>query len=308
MQHLDLNLLPILEALLQEESVTKAAKRVGLSTSAMSHALSRLRDQVRDPLLVRAGRGMVLTPRALALKPEVHAALEGARRVLDPRDSFDPQALRREFRVHATDHVLTILGGALDTWIAERAPHVVLRFLPSSPHDPEALREGSVDLTVGIYQNLPPELRTRALFSDELVCVVRKDHPAVKDKLTLDTFLQIQHVQIAPRGKPGGYLDDLLAEQGLERKVARAVPYFFVGLLLVASTNYVVTISERIARKLAPQLGLKLFPPPLEIPPYTLSLLWHPRMDGEPAHRWLREGFVQAAQLSAPSTRNKGRV
>lgn len=297
---LDLNLLETFDALLQEQSVSRAAKRVGLSTPAMSHALARLRATLGDEVLVRAGRDMVPTQRALALKEDVHTALAKARAVLSRQAALEPRALQREFRVNATDHVVTVLGSALDTLATRQAPGVLLRFLPTAPDDAALLREGTVDLAVGIYADLPPELRTRVLFTDRFVCVLRKAHPAAKGRLDLETFLSLDHLQVAPRGRPGGYLDDLLAARGKKRRVTRAVPYFLSALQLVSESDAVLTISERMARRLANAFDLVVTETPLPLKPYALSLLWHPRQDSSPEHAWLRQLFVSAAEQAAP--------
>lgn len=297
---LDLNLLETLNALLQELSVSRAARRVGLSTPAMSHALARLRATLGDEVLVRAGREMVPTQRAMALKEEVHTALANARAVLSPRAELDPRKLTREFRVNATDHVVTVLGSSLDELARQQAPGAVLRFLPTAVDDAALLREGSVDLAIGIYAQLPPELRTRVLFTDRFVTVLRKGHPASKSRLDLDTFLSLDHLQVAPRGRPGGYLDDLLAARGRRRRVTRAVPYFLSALQLAAESDAALTISERMARRLADAFGLVVLETPIKLQPYALSLLWHPRQDSSPEHTWLRQLFVAAAAKAAP--------
>ncbi|NOK38984.1 LysR family transcriptional regulator [Corallococcus exercitus] len=296
----DLNLLVALEALLREGSVTKAGHSMGLSTPAMSHALARLRTQLDDPLLVRAGRGMVLTPRAVALRPRLQALLSEVGTVLSPARTFEPAKLERTFRIHATDHMLMVLGPTLDRLVRREAPAATLQFLPNSPDDGAMLREGNIDLAVGVYVDLPPELRTRKLFTDRFVCVVRRDHPTVRRTLTLEQYLSLEHLQVAPRGRPGGYVDTVLAVRNQRRRVARAVPYFLTGLQWVEGSDYVLTISERVAKALAPRLKLKLLPPPLPLEPYTLTLLWHPREDADPAHRWLRDVFVRAARAAAP--------
>lgn len=303
-----MNLLVALDALLQEGSVTRAAERLGLSAPAMSHALARLREQLGDPLLVRAGRSMVPTPRAEVLRPRVRTVVAEAHTLMAKERAFAAADLERVFRVHATDHVLAVLGPAIDRIAAAEAPRVVLRFLPNTPDDAVQLRAGEVDLAVGIYGELPPEMRIRQLLTDRLVCVVRADHPAVGRRMTLSRFVALEHIQIAPRGRPGGYLDDMLAARGLQRRIARQVPYFLAGLLLVAQTDYVLTVSERIATALGARLGLRMLAPPLALAPYALSLVWHPRMDGDPAHRWLRELFVEAAGSAAPDTHAEART
>lgn len=299
MESMDLSLLVPLDALLQEGSVSGAARRVGLSTPAMSHALARLRARLGDPVLVRAGRGMVRTPRAERLRAQVHALVAEARRALTPERAFVAAELDRTFVVHATDYVLAVLGLALDGRLRAAAPGVSLRFVPNGPDDAARLRDGGSDLAVGIYGDLPQEMRTRPLLTDRFVCVVRRDHPEVGRRLTLEQLVRLQHVQVAPRGKPGGYLDDVLRERGLARRVARAVPWFGTALQLVAGTDYALVVSERIARLLGPGLGLRLLEVPLDLRPYALSLVWHPRLDGDAGHRFLREQLVLAAQETA---------
>jgi DNA-binding transcriptional LysR family regulator len=308
MESSDFGILATLDALLQEGSVTGAARRVGLSTPAMSHALARIRVRLGDPILVRSGRGMLLTPRAEALKSRVHTLVTETRQTLEPSAPFVARELSRTFVIRVTDYVLAILGLALDRILCEEAPDARIRFVPNAPDDPAQLRDGGADLAVGIYGDLPQEMRSRLLLTDRFVCVLRKEHPSVVERLSLEQFVRIPHVQVAPRGKPGGYLDDLLHEKGLERVVARAVPYFGTALQLVAQTNYLLTISERIAQKLGPPLGLQVFEVPLTMRPYALSLVWHPRFDTDEGHRFLREVFIRAAAETAGDRHEQPRM
>jgi len=296
MQSSDLAMLGTLDALLQEGSVTGAARRLGLSTAAVSHALAKIRGRLGDPLLVRAGRTMALTPRATKLRDKVHAAVAEAERALAGDRPFAPAELDHELVILASDHILTVLGVALDARAASEAPNARLRFIPNTTDDGAVLRDGGADLAIGIYTRLPPELRTRKLLADRFVCVVRAGHPVVRRRLTLDQFVALSHVQVAPRGRPGGIVDDALAERGRTRRIARAVPFFLAALRLVAETDYVLTISERMARAMAPCLDLRILEPPLALPPYALHLVWHPKLDADPAHRWLRELLVAAAR------------
>lgn len=300
MKELDMALLPPLAALVEEASVTRAAKRLGLSVPATSHALARLRDRLGDPILVRAGRTMVRTPRAEAMRDELRTVMSGASRLLAPSAALDPQRLDRVFHIHATDHVLLVLGPAFDRLLASEAPRVRVRFLPNAPDDAAVLREGRIDLAIGVYGALPPEIRKRPLFDDRLVCVVREGHPVLRGKLTAVRFAALEHVQIAPRGRAGGVIEEQLAAQGLTRRVARAVPYFVAALGLAAETDYIVTLSERIARVLAPRFGLRIVEVPLALEPYALDAIWHPRMDGDGAHAFLRDVLVRAAQTLSP--------
>jgi DNA-binding transcriptional LysR family regulator len=298
----DLNLLVALDALLQEGSVTRAARRLGLSTPAMSHALARARTRLGDPILVRAGRTMVLTPRAEQLRPQVRSLVEEAARALYPTTPFSPRSMRRTFTIYTTDHVLLVLGPVVDRILREEAPGASLRYLPSVAEDWIPLRDGTADLSVCILGHFPAEFRTRKLFTDRFVCVVRQDHPRVGRRLSLDQYLSLDHVVVAPLGRRS-HVDDVLAERGLERRIRRTVPYFLSGLLMAAGSDDVLTVSDRAAAALAGALRLRLVEPPLPLASYSLNLLWHPRLENEPGNRWLREVFVRAAAEAAPEPR-----
>lgn len=303
MKSMDLNLLTALDALLQEANVTRAARRLGLSTPATSHALARIRERLGDPILVRAGRRLVLTPHAEALRPQVRSLIEDATRVLATTTPFTPRALRRSFTVFTTDHVLLVLGPIVDRILRAEAPDVSLRYLPSIEEDWGPLRDGVADLSVCILGHFPGEFRTRRLFTDRFVCVVRDGHPAAR-RLTLDAYLALDHIVVSPLGRPS-QVDAVLAARGLERRIRRVVPYFVSGLLMAAESDEVVTVSDRAAYALAPRLGLRVLDPPLPLAPYDLNLLWHPRLENEPGNAWLREVFVRAAREAAPERRGR---
>jgi DNA-binding transcriptional LysR family regulator len=302
MKHVDLNLLIALDALLQEGNVSRAARRVGLSVPAMSHALARLRAQVGDPLLVRAGQRMLPTPRADTLRARVHAIVAEARQLLAPPPAEDLATLERTFRIHTSDHVIGVIGTELDRRLRE-APRVTLHAMAIAADTPRLLRDGAIDLAIGVfdytpYSELPDDLRIQQLYDDEFICVVRDDHPHVGRALDLETFVALEHVQVAPRGNIGGYVDELLAVHGRKRRVARVVPYFVAGLAMLADTDYIMTTSIVLARRMRRRLGLKLVTPPKELAlePYRVSQLWHPRVDRDPPHRWLRECIADATR------------
>jgi DNA-binding transcriptional LysR family regulator len=292
---IDLNLLPILDAILSRESVGKAAAQVGLSKPAASHALSRIRAQVGDPILVRAGQRWVLTERASAIAPRVRAALAEARSVLSADRAFDPRELRREFRIHATDQMLSILGLSLGHAVSVAAPNVGLRFLPLEGDEAHALRT-DIDLALGVFHDLPPELHTQKLYDDRFACVVRVGHPKAKGKVTLEGFLAMRHVVVAPRGRPGSVVDEALAERGLARRAVRWVPYSLSAIELVAESDCVATLSENLANKHAERYALQVLPPPLPLPPCAGAQVWHPRLDADPAHAWLRRLVAKLGQ------------
>jgi len=299
MESRDLTLLLTLDALLQEANVTLAARRLGLSTPATSHALARIRERLDDPILVRAGRSMVLTPRAEALRPQVRSLVEDATRVLSAAVPFSPRDLKRSFTIFTTDHVLLVLGPILDRLLREEAPQVSLRFLPSVMEDWIPLRDGLADLSVCILGHFPAEFRTRLLFTDRFVCVVREGHPVVGKRLTLDQYLALEHIVVSPLGRPSS-VDGVLAERGHERRIRRVVPFFLSGLHMAATTDCILTVSDRAALALASTLRLRILEPPLPLPPYSLNLLWHPRLENEPANQWLRDVFIRAAAETVP--------
>lgn len=298
MESRDLSLLLALDAMLQEVNVTLAARRLGLSTPAASHALSRIRARLGDPLLVRSGRSMRLTPRAEELRPLVRSLVQEAARVLSTPAAFESHALRRTFTIFATDHALLVLGPTVDRIVRAEAPAVSLRFLPSIIDDWMPLRDGTADLSVCLPGFFPPEFRTRQLLTERFVCVVRKDHPRVGRRLTLETYLALDHIVVAPLGKPS-HVDHVLGNRGLTRRIRRVVPYFASALFLVAESDDVLTISESAARAVEKTVPVRLVAPPLALPTYDVNLLWHPRLENEPANAWLRDVFVRAATASS---------
>lgn len=295
----DLSLLPTLDALLQAGSVSGAAERLGLSTPAVSHALARLRQELGDEVLVRAGRGMVLTPRALALRDRLHGLLEELSAALAQEAGFDPRALRRTFTLFTTDHALMVLGEALDRRVRAEAPGVCLRFLPSVVDDYEPLRQGTADLSICLLGHYPAEIRTRRLFTDRFVVVGRRGHPALRRPLTLERYLDLEHGVVAPLGR-ASHVDLVLQEQGRQRRVTRVVPFFATALELALATDLVFTVSDRAVAAHPRRDALQVVEPPLALSAYALHLVWHPRSDQDPAHRWLRELLLEVAAQAAP--------
>ncbi|MGA4634764.1 LysR family transcriptional regulator [Pseudomonas solani] len=296
MSHPDFNLLITLDVLLAEGSVARAAKRLHLSPSAMSRALARLRETLGDPLLVRAGRGLVPTPRALELREQVSQLVLGVEGVLRPVEHLDLQRLVRTFTLRVGDGFVENFGPALIGRIAAEAPGVRLRFMAKTDKDSAPLRDGSVDLDTGVVgADAGPEIRTRALFQDRFVGVVREGHPLSRGAITAERYADGRHVLVSRRGKDRGPVDDALKAAGLERDVVTLVGGFSAALALARATDLIATVPERHSGSL--RAGLFSFPLPLDVAPIKVSMLWHPRMDADPAHRWLREcvrGVCQA--------------
>jgi len=293
----DLNQLVTLEALLAEGSVARAARRLRLSPSAMSRALARLRLTVGDPLLVRAGRGLVYTPRALALREEVGRLVQDARAMLRPTEELNLGQLSRTFTIRTSEGFVETFGAGLIARVAAEAPGVRLSFVAKPDRDSAGLREGTVDLETGVVGKLTgPEVRAQTLFRDRLIGVVRPDHPLAKGQITADRYVAGQHILVRRRSRDHGPLDETLAELGLERPIATTVGGFATALALARASDLIATVPERHTAVL--REGLHSFPLPFETPEIVVALLWHPRMDGDAAHRWLR-GCVREACASA---------
>jgi DNA-binding transcriptional LysR family regulator len=306
---IDLNLLVVLEALLDTKSVTAAADRVGLTQSATSHALSRLRTMLADPLFVRSRAGLVPTERTLALAGPLRDALERLRDAVAPPAAFDPSTAQRRFVVRTADYAELVLLPSLAAKLARTAPRIDL-WLATVDDDPlEQLARGEADAFIGPvfaeYQRA--DIRERRLFDEHFVCLVRDGHPAAARKWTLAQYAALDHVFVAPRGRPGGPIDDYLAEHGLARRVAVALPHFLVAPFVVAATDLVLTIPERVATTFAKFLPLRLVEPPAPFAGFTMSVMWHERRHHDKAHEWLRNQLVEAATEIDRRSRGAGR-
>jgi DNA-binding transcriptional LysR family regulator len=293
----DLNLLVVLDVLLAERSVTRAAKRLGLSQSAVSNALSRLRTAFGDGVLVRAANGMVATPRALALQREVGEALGRISDVLGGGAIFDPPTARRTFAIVATDYVQFVLLGALVNRLRRSAPGVSLQIVPPLREFPwSALEAGSVDLVLGgaRKQHVPSGLHRRWLFRDHLVCMIRAAHPFAAGTLTLKRYLQLDHIEALPVGSIA-LADEILVGLGHHRRVVLTVPHFLIAPFVVMQGDYCFTLAGRIAKPLTTWLPLRARPLPYGEHEVTIGAFWHDRVHNDAAHRWLRRQVVDTA-------------
>ena len=289
----DLNLLITLDVLLAEGSVAGAAKRLRLSPSAMSRALARLRETTGDPLLVRAGRGLVPTPRALELRERVGQLVEAGKAALSPTEKLDLKQLRRTFTLRASDGFVENFGPELVARVSAQAPGVRLRFVPKPDKDSAALRDASVDLETGVVgKTTGPEVRTQSLFRDRFIGVVRKGHALTKGKITPARYAEGQHILVSRRGLDIGPIDEAMVPLGLTRQIAVIVSGFSAALALARGSDLIASVPKRHTGNL--RAGLHSFALPVAVAEITVSLLWHPRLDADPAHRWLR-GCVRDA-------------
>ncbi|KDD68912.1 LysR family transcriptional regulator [Pseudomonas mandelii] len=283
----DFNLLITLDVLLAEGSVARAAKRLRLSPSAMSRALARLRETTGDPLLVRAGRGLVATPRALELREWVSQLVQDAEAVLRPAEQPDLSQLSRTFTLRTSEGFVENFGAELIARVAKQAPGVRLRFMHKPDKDSASLRDGTVDLETGVVGTAAgPELRTQGLFRDRFIGVVRMGHPLSEGEITPSRFAAGSHISVSRRGLDKGPIDEALERLGLERQIATIVAGFSTSLALARATDLIASVPERHTASL--RTGMHSFALPLPLPAFTVAMLWHPRLDADPVHRWLR--------------------
>ena len=287
MSNPDLNLLITLDAVLAEGSVVRAAKRLRLSPSAMSRALARLRESTGDPLLVRAGRGLVPTPRAIELRDRVSQLVRDAQEVLRPAELFDLKELDRTFAIRTSEGFAENFGPALIARVAEQAPGVRLFFMQKPDKDSKPLRDGVVDLETGVIDlTSAPELRGQSLFRDNYVGVVRAGHPLSRGAITPEQYAAGMHISVSREGVDKGSIDEALQPLGIERKIVTIVGGFSIALGLARGSDLIATVPGRHTASL--REGMHSFPLPFRTAEFTVSLLWHPRFSADPAHRWLR--------------------
>lgn len=294
----DLNLLIVFDALIEEGQVTRAAERVRLTQPAVSHALNRLRLLFGDPLFVRTPDGMAPTPVALAAAPAVRSILGQVELLLSGDGGFDPVTSTRRFVLGLSDYAAAVLLPSLVRRLEREAPGASL-VVRGTGHAVglSMLEERAVELIAGNFPDPPAHIRTELLYEEDFVCAGRSGHPALAGPLDLERYLSLRHLQISTKGDPHGYVDAVLRERGLkERNVAVTVGHFLMAPLLADTGDLVATEPRRLFGLLAGRPGLRLTPPPLEIPPFRVVQAWHARLDADPGHQWLRRVMAEVGQ------------
>ena len=297
MPEADLNLLIALDALLADGSVAGAARRLGLSPSAMSRTLTRLREETGDPLLVRAGRQMVLTPHAEALRQRTQNAVHEARAVLRPSTTeLDFSTLQRTFTIRSNDGFVEAFGASLIAAATAVAPRICLRFAPKLEKTAAYLRDGSADLEIGVLSEMGPEVRVQALFRDRFIGVVRQGHPLATERdVTAQLYTAFGHVVASRHGRTSGPVDEALAALGLERTIVAVVPSFPAALAVARNSDLIALVpasvlgNQSVQQELSAFAGTHAFELPVTTGEITVSQMWHPRLEVDPVHRWLRQ-------------------
>ncbi|HEX3598369.1 MAG TPA: LysR family transcriptional regulator [Polyangiaceae bacterium] len=291
----DLKLLEALDALLHELNVTRAAARIGISQSAMSHKLARLRDVFGDPLLVGGRGGMVPTPVAERIGRSIRQAFVELRAVVRHTEAFDPATSTRRFVMVSPDYAaFSFLPRAL-AMVAKEGPSTSLSVREPWPGMVEALRNGTLDLVAGSDIEPAAGLVRRKLFQDRLVCVVRRDHPHAGKALDLQTFAGLPHLLVTRDPQSAGPMDGLLAAHGLKRHIAMRVPYHLAAPFIVARSDLIVITTRALAEDAASILPLRILALPLPLPMLKVTIVWHERNQNDPAHKWLRELTIRSA-------------
>ncbi len=295
---LDMTLLLIFQALMRHRKLTEAAKQLGLTQSAVSHNLRRLREVFGDELFLRRPAGVEPTARALELEPQVRALLDLARQAVRGK-AFVAAEARGILRVAAPDYHSTLLAAPLIERVQRQAPNVQLSFRPLVRRQAiEALEAGEVDIALGFFPGTGERFRRRVLFEDGYAVVARCDHPLLRKKtLALKDYLDAQHIVVSLDGAVSGIVDRVLARAGHSRKLVAAVPFFVTALAAASTSDLIATVPQRLARAFAPVFGLRWWEPPVRIRPYQVSMLWHRRNDTSALHGWVMD---EIAAISSP--------
>lgn len=290
----DLNQLIVLNAVLSEGSVVRAAQRLQLSPSAMSRALSRVRETVGDPILVKAGRKLVPTPRALEMRERVDTLIQEAQSLLLPAAAPDLRRVVRTFTLRNSEGFVETFGPDLVRCVMKDAPGIGLRFVPRHTRDAVGLRDGTVDLETGVIDaTTSPELRQLPLFNDRLVGVVRAGHRLRKSRITAASYASAAHIGLSRQTVDKGWIDDALAALGLERTLMTMVSGFATAIAVARGSDLIATVPERHTAAL--RSGMYTFTLPFKLPSIVVSMMWHPRMHADPVHAWLRDCVYKTA-------------
>ncbi|WP_428267139.1 LysR family transcriptional regulator [Haliangium sp.] len=301
---IDLNLLHVVATVLEKGSATRAARSLHVTQSAVSNALKRARELFGDELVIRRPHGFEPTPRAAALLPSLRAWLEQARHLIADAAAFDPAQSTRTFRIACADAVAITLLRPILRLLGERAPGTRLRMLTLDRLISEdGLARGEVDLLIGSPPTIERDQGAELVYRDPMACIVRRDHPTVRKRLSLDAYAALAHVDLALFGMVDDTIDRVLAKHGRARTVRVALPHFASVPLVVVETDCVATLTDRIARVFAAQLPIRVLAPPVPLQPIEIRQVWHQRAETDEAVRFLRAIVRDAARLSAPSKR-----
>jgi len=296
LRRLDFSLLLIFQAVFRSRRSTAAAERLGLSQPAVSHALGRLRDLLEDPLFLRRPAGLQPTARAVELAPKVDALLAQAAAIVDGPHEFDAGSTRRHFKVSANDFAGTLIMAPLVSALAREAPQVrlSLSFAGGPSQAFRKLREGDLDIAIGRFPGVPEDCHVERLFEETYQVVARSRHPALRDGLTLDIYLSLDHLIVSFAGDLVGTIDEILTRNGHSRRVVASSPMFLSAFAAAAASNLIVTAPRRLAARFACSFGLRVLDLPFGVEPFLIDMVRSRSSMGDPAVDWLAERICRS--------------
>lgn len=294
--NIDWRALVILDAVLAEGNVSKAAKKLKISQPTVSQALNRLREDLKDPLFTRTRQGMLPTERAKKLRPTIQEAIKALERTVIGETPFSPLDDARTFSIASTDYAEFVLGSSLTRELQTKSPHsrLVLKALYETL-PVQDLETGSTDIAVGYFPQVPSHLYQQQLFSEDFVAVLHKEAFKGSGSISLKEFTAHKHLLVAPWGESSGIADKILAKHGLKRTVVVSTPYFLTAPYIAVETNLLVILPRRLANSFSKLLPLKVLELPIQIPKLSFKQIWHGRTHNEPAQSWLRKEIQQIA-------------
>lgn len=293
---IDLNLLVVFDALMTEGQVTRAGAKLGLSQPATSNALARLRNLTKDELFIRSSGKLQPTPVAIALARQIQPALNQIQTALSPPQPFDPLTSDRIFSIGMNDYVEFVLLPPLLSKLAIAAPHVKIQVRSGNREQQLSLLDnGEIDLMCGLFPNKIAWHEQQLLFQEKFVCVCRRDRPSIGDTLSLEEYVNADHLLVSVQEDMVGRVDYLLAQQNLTRNIALSIPHFVVAPSILARTNLIATLVERVAQEFAPTLNLKILPCPLPLKGFSVFMRWHQSMRDRATNSWLRGIIAEVA-------------
>lgn len=296
----DLNLLPVFVTLMEERSVTRAAERLGITQPALSNALARLRLMLRDQLFIRERYGIQPTPVAQELAPAIAEALARIDEAVLGQQDFDPRQAERLFTIAPNGYAEFVLMPAIVARLREAAPGIRLRLVPYGSDLAETgVVSGATAMALGRITDPPDSLVVQHLMDEGLACVVRADHPEIRDGISREQYERLRHVNVLPPGRLRVGLFTALEQQGLRREVAVSVTHFLAVPEMVAVSDCCATLPRQICRRIADDPRLKILPPPVDLGTFPVEMAWHVRHRQDPAHRWLRSLVAEVARQVA---------
>ncbi|ARU56446.1 MAG: LysR family transcriptional regulator [Pseudomonadales bacterium] len=296
MKNVDLNLLIIFDAIMTENSISSAAERLSMTQPAVSNAVARMRQVWNNPLFIKEGRGIKPTQFALNLWQQINSPLTQIRDAVDPK-SFDPATARRRFRVACADIMVDLVWLPMRKLIEREAPNIDLHAIPYSRLNSQTLlANAEAEMVIGVKDDLRPSDRSELLFRGEYVCAMRKDHPLASEELTLERYLEADHLLVSLSGDPSGFVDEALSLIGKKRRVAMTVNHFASVPQMLLGTDLICVIANTVVAKAALAGELHITAPPVSFPPTQVAVGWHPRDDQDPGIIWLRENITRFAR------------